>query len=77
MTMNKPVTFELPRHRNRRIGASPAVARVEPINSSVKHCRMFHDFNPLRKTHVHDLITEVCCVLHSFRVRLTPWQPMV
>ena len=23
------------------------------------------------------LVMELCCSLHNFRVRLTPWQPMV
>jgi hypothetical protein len=31
----------------------------------------------LRKAGVRDLLMEVCCALHNFRVRLTPWQPMV
>jgi hypothetical protein len=26
---------------------------------------------------VRDLVIELCCALHNFRVRLTPWQPMV
>jgi hypothetical protein len=24
-----------------------------------------------------DLVMELCCALHNFRVRLIPWQPMV
>ena len=24
-----------------------------------------------------DLVMELCCALHNFRVRLTPWQPMI
>ena len=24
-----------------------------------------------------DIVMEICCALHNFRVRLTPWQPMV
>ena len=31
----------------------------------------------LRKAGVRDLGMERCCALHNFRVRLTPWQPMV
>src|ERR1043166_1357467 len=26
---------------------------------------------------VLDLVMELCCALHNFRVRLTPWQPMI
>ena len=47
------------------------------VNSSVKRCRIVHDTNRLRKAGVRDRIMEVCCALHNFRVRLTPWQPMV
>jgi DDE superfamily endonuclease len=51
--------------------------RIEPINSRVKRCRMVHDTCRLRKAGARDLVMEVCCALHNFRVRLTPWQPMV
>ena len=26
---------------------------------------------------VRDLVMELCCALHNFRVRLTPWQSMI
>ncbi len=51
--------------------------RIEHVNSSVKRCRIVHDTSRLRKAGVRDGIMEVCCALHNFRVRLTPWQPMV
>jgi hypothetical protein len=51
--------------------------RIEPVNSRVKRCRMVHETNRLRKAGVRDLVMEVCGALHNFRVRLTPWQPMV
>jgi hypothetical protein len=31
----------------------------------------------LWKQGVRDLVMGICCALHNFRVRLTPWQPMV
>jgi hypothetical protein len=31
----------------------------------------------LRKAGVRDLVMEIWCALHNFRVRLIPWQPMV
>jgi hypothetical protein len=31
----------------------------------------------LWKQGIRDLVMELCCVLHNFRVRLTPWQPMI
>jgi hypothetical protein len=60
---------------NRRIARRRV--RIEHVNSSVKRCRLVHDTCRRRKTGVRDLIMEVCCALHNFRVRLIPWQPMV
>jgi hypothetical protein len=60
---------------NRRIAHRRV--RIEHVNSSVKRCRIVHETNRLRKAGVRDLVMEVCCALHNFRVRLTPWQPMV
>ena len=60
---------------NRRIARRRV--RLEHINSSVKRCRIVHDTSRLRKAGVRDQVMEVCCALHNFRVRLTPWQPMV
>jgi hypothetical protein len=51
--------------------------RIEHVNSSVKRCRIVHDTNRLRKVGVRDLVMEICCALHNFRVRLIPWQPMI
>jgi hypothetical protein len=51
--------------------------RIAHVNSRIKRCRMVHDTCRLWKAGVRDLIMEVCCALHNFRVRLTPWQPMV
>jgi DDE superfamily endonuclease len=60
---------------NRRIARRRV--RIEHVNSRVKRCRIVHDTCRLRKAGVRDLIMEVCCALHHFRVWLTPWQPMV
>ena len=60
---------------NRRIARRRV--RIEHVNSRVKRCRIVHDICRLRKAGVRDLVMEVCCALHNFRVRLTPWQPMV
>jgi len=51
--------------------------RIAPVNSSVKRCRIVKDWMRLWKEGVRDLVMEICCALHTFRVRLTPWQPMV
>jgi len=31
----------------------------------------------LWKEGVRDVVMEIYCALHNFRMRLTPWQPMV
>jgi hypothetical protein len=51
--------------------------RIEHVNSSVKRCRIVKDWSRLWKDGVRDLVMEICCALHNFRVRLTPWHPMV
>jgi hypothetical protein len=51
--------------------------RIEHVNSSVKRCRIVKDRMRLWKQGVRDLVMELCCALHNFRVRHTPWQPMV
>jgi hypothetical protein len=51
--------------------------RIEHVNRSVKRYRIVKDRIRLWKQGVRDLVMERCCALHNFRVRLTPWQPMV
>jgi len=51
--------------------------RIEHVHSSVKRCRIVKDRLRLWKAGVRDLVMELCCALHNFRVRLTPWQPMI
>src|SRR2546427_489655 len=51
--------------------------RIEHVNSSVNRCRIVKDRIRPWKQGVRDLVMELCCALHNFRVRLTPWQPMV
>lgn len=51
--------------------------RIEHVNSSVKRCRVVKDRLRLWKDGVRDLVMEICCALHNFRVRITPWQPMI
>ena len=51
--------------------------RIEHVNSSVKRCPIVKDRIRLWKQGVRDLVMEICCALHNFRVRLTPWQPRV
>jgi DDE superfamily endonuclease len=51
--------------------------RIEHVNSSVKRCRIVKDRIRLWKDGVRDLVMELCCALHNFRIRLAPWQPMI
>ena len=51
--------------------------RIEHVNSSVKRCRIVKDRIRLWKQGVRDLVMEICCALHNFRVRLNPWLPMI
>jgi hypothetical protein len=78
MPMKKPRGEELTRAQQR---ANQALnyrrLRIEHVNSSVKRCRIVKDRIRLWKEGVRDLVMELCCALHNFRVRLTPWQPMI
>ena len=51
--------------------------RIEHVTSRVTRCRMVHATCRLRKAGIRDLLMEVCWGLHTFRVRLNLWQPMV
>lgn len=51
--------------------------RIEHVNSSVKRCRMLKDTIRIFKDGVRDMVVEIGCALHNFRVRLTPWKPLV
>ena len=51
--------------------------RSEHVTSRVKRCRIVKDRLRLWKRGIRALVMERCCALHNFRVRLTPWQPMV
>jgi DDE superfamily endonuclease len=51
--------------------------RIEHVHSRVKRCRIVKDRLRLWKQGIRDVVMELCCALHNFRVRLTPWQPMI
>ncbi len=78
MPTKKPCGEELTREQHR---ANQALTyrrlRIEHVNSSVKRCRIVKDRIRLWKEGGRDLVMEICCALHNFRVRLSPWQPMV
>ncbi len=52
--------------------------RIEHVNSSVKRCRMLKETIRMWKGGIRDMVMEIGCGLHNFRVRVTPsWTPMV
>jgi len=51
--------------------------RSEHVNSSVKRCRIVKDRIRLWKEGIRDVVMELYCALHNFRVRLNPWLPMI
>jgi DDE superfamily endonuclease len=52
--------------------------RIEPVNSRVKRGRMLKETIRLWKNGIRDMVMDIGCALHNFRVRLTPsWMPMV
>jgi len=77
MPTKQPSGQELPREQKR---ANQALhdrrLRIEHVNRSVKRCRIVKDRILLWKAGVRDLVMELCCALHNFRLRLTPWRPM-
>src|SRR3954468_7133810 len=78
MPRKKPPGAELPPAQQRANQALHSRRlRIEHVNSSVKRCRVVKDRIRLWKQGVRDVVMEICCALHNFRVRLTPWQPMV
>jgi len=52
--------------------------RIEHVNSSVKRCRILKETIRMWKIGIRDIVMEIGCALHNFRVRLTDsWTPMV
>jgi DDE superfamily endonuclease len=49
---------------------------IEHVNSSIKRCRILKDVCRLLRHGVRDLMMEIGCALHNFRLRLDPWLPL-
>ena len=77
MPTKKPKKGEL---TDEQKAANQAKARrrvaIEHVNSSVKRCRILKDVCRLLRQGVRDLVMEICCALHNFRLRLHPWLPI-
>ena len=74
MPAKQPCGQELPREQQRTNQAlHDRQRRIEHVNRRVKRCRIVKDRIRLWKAGVRDVVMEICCALHNFRVRLTPW----
>jgi hypothetical protein len=50
---------------------------IEHVNSSVKRLRILKEPCRLFKDRVRDMVMEIGCALHNFRLRISPtWQPL-
>lgn len=49
---------------------------VEHVIRSVKRCRVVQDTIRLVLDGVDDMVMEICCGLHNFRLRLDPWDSL-
>ena len=63
-----PTLANQPRHRRRR--------RIAHVHSRVQRCPLVKDRIRVWKEGVRVLVRELCCPLHHWQARLTPWQPM-
>jgi hypothetical protein len=49
---------------------------IEHVNSGVKRCRILKDVCRLLRNGTRDLIMEIGCALHNFRLHFRPWLPI-
>jgi hypothetical protein len=81
------VIMEMPtrKHRGGELTAEQKAANqaftrrrvvIEHVNSSIKRCRILKDVCRLLHQGMRDLVLELCCALHNFRLRLVPWLPI-
>jgi len=49
---------------------------IEHVNSSIKRCRILKDVCRLLVSGIRDMVVEICCAFHNFRLRLNPWLPI-
>ena len=76
--IKKPKGKELtPEQKIYNRGVAQRRVVTEHVISSVKRCRIVKDTIRLWKDGLRDVVMEVCCGLHNFRVRLTPWPSSV
>jgi hypothetical protein len=77
MPTKKPKGGQLPAEQKM---VNQALARrrvaIEHVNSSIKRCRILKDVCRLLRQGMRDLVMEIGCALHTFRLRLSPWLPI-
>ena len=77
MPTKKPKGREL---TDEQKAANQAKARrrvgIEHVNSSVKRLRILKDVCRLLIAGIRDMVIEIGCALHNFRLRLDPWLPI-
>jgi hypothetical protein len=77
------VEILMPRKKPPGAELSPAQQRANPLPPTAdRACQQQRQAlsrrqSRLWKQGVRDVVMETCCALHNFRLRLTPWQPMV
>jgi hypothetical protein len=49
---------------------------IEHVKRSIKRCRILKDVCRLLRSGMRDLVMEIGCALHNFRLRLDPWLPI-
>jgi hypothetical protein len=49
---------------------------IEHVNSSVKRLHILKDICRLLVSGMRDMVIEIGCALHNFRLRLDPWSPI-
>ena len=47
--------------------------RIEHVISSVKRCRIVKDKIRYWRDGIRDLVMQIACALHNFRLRYRPW----
>jgi hypothetical protein len=78
MPAKKPRAGELtPDEKELNREVSSLRVRIEHVVSGIKRCRIVKDRIRLLREGVRDLVMEVCCALHNFRLRLRPWKALV
>ena len=67
----KELTLE-EKETNQKISSSRV--RIEHVISGIKRCRIVKDKFRNWKQGIKDMVMEIACALHNFRLRFRPWK---